>query len=79
MKATSGKLSTCQRRAAERGLVGEAERVFRARDVGPVVYVFLGGGGKAIKWYLPLLAILVEQVYVAEVGVVGLLQVWRHE
>ena len=39
----------------ERGLVGEAERVFRARDVGPVVYVFLGGGGKAIKWYLPLL------------------------
>ena len=63
----------------ERCSVGDIERILSPRDVAPVVYALLVAGREPIKVVTILFRILVNLVYIAEIGVVGLLEVGGNE
>ena len=63
----------------QRGLVTHAEGVLGSGDVAPVLYGVLAARREAIERHLLRLTVLVELVYVAEIGIIGTLEMGRDE
>ena len=63
----------------ERGFVGSAERIFRARHLNPSADGLFGARREAVERDAVLLCVFVNQVDFAEIRVVGLFQMRRNE
>ena len=63
----------------ERGFVGGAERIFRARHLNPTLDGLFRARREAVERDAVLLRVFVNQVDFAEIRVVGLFQMRRNE